>query len=130
VPFSRHAREDATAAPRGIGRVPLVLAPRTALRSGSDRPEMANVAARHRVGLVWRSRTAAIGEGMPGEQASGGRRASAPPVSTAPGAGVAPTAVDRAAARMLEPAVAEHLVEDVIRRVDRRMRIERERRGL
>ena len=49
---------------------------------------------------------------------------------TAPGAGVAPTAVDRAAARMLEPAVAEHLVEDVIRRVDRRMRIERERRGL
>jgi hypothetical protein len=26
--------------------------------------------------------------------------------------------------------VAEHLVEDVIRRVDRRMRIERERRGL
>jgi len=31
---------------------------------------------------------------------------------------------------MLEPAVAERLVEDVIRRVDRRMRIERERRGL
>jgi hypothetical protein len=31
---------------------------------------------------------------------------------------------------MLEPAVAERLVEDVIRRVDRRIRIERERRGL
>jgi hypothetical protein len=31
---------------------------------------------------------------------------------------------------MIEPAVAERLAEDVIRRIDRRMRIERERRGL
>jgi hypothetical protein len=70
------------------------------------------------------------GEGTPGGQGWSGRRVSAPRVTAAPGAGVAPAAVDRAAPRMLEPAVAERLVEDVIRRVDRRMRIERERRGL
>jgi hypothetical protein len=127
---SRHAREDATAAPRGIRRVPLVLASRTAPRPGSDRPEAADVVARHPVVLAWRAPAAEIGEGTPGQQVWGGRMAGAPPVAAAPGAGVASAAVDRAATRMLEPAVAERLVEDVIRRVDRRMRIERERRGL
>jgi hypothetical protein len=33
-------------------------------------------------------------------------------------------------ATVLDPAVAERLVEDVLRRAERRMRIERERRGL
>jgi hypothetical protein len=127
---SRHAREDATVAPRGIGRVPLVLASRTAPRPGSDRPEAADVVARHPVELAWRAPAVETGEGTPGGQGWSGRRVSAPRVTAAPGAGVAPAAVDRAAPRMLEPAVAERLVEDVIRRVDRRMRIERERRGL
>jgi hypothetical protein len=91
---------------------------------------MADVAARHRVVLAWRAPAAEIGEGTPGGKVSGGRMAGAPPMVAAPGAGVASAAVDLAATRMIEPAVAERLVEDVIRRVDRRMRIERERRGL
>jgi hypothetical protein len=33
-------------------------------------------------------------------------------------------------AQSIDPAIAERLVDDVIRRVDRRMRISRERRGL
>ena len=115
---------------RSIGRVPLAPASRTALRPGSDRLRAADVVARHSVVLAWRAPAAEIGEGTPGGQMWGGRRASAPPVTAAPGAGVVPAAGDRAAPRMLEPAVAERLVEDVIRRVDRRMRIERERRGL
>jgi hypothetical protein len=115
---------------RGIGRVPLALAQRTAPRSELDRPETTNVAARHRVALAWRVPSAEIGEGTLSGPMSGGWRSSAPPATGAPGSGVAPVAIDRAATRMLEPAVAERLVEDVIRRVDRRMRIERERRGL
>jgi hypothetical protein len=127
---SRHAGEDATVAPRSIGRVAPALSQRTAPRPGSDRAEAADVAARHPVVLAWRASAAEIGEGTPGGQLWGGRRASMPPLAAGPGAGALPAAVDRAAPRMLEPAVAERLVEDVIRRVDRRMRIERERRGL
>jgi hypothetical protein len=115
---------------RSIGRVPLALASRTALRPGSDRPEAADVVARRPVVLAWRAPAAEIGDGTPGGQVWGGRRAGAPPAAAAPGAGALPAAMDRTAPRMLEPAVAERLVEDVIRRVDRRMRIERERRGL
>jgi hypothetical protein len=115
---------------RSIGRVPLALASLTAPRSGPDRPEVADVAARLRVVLASRPPAAEIGEGSPGGQVSSGRRSSASPVTAAPGAGVVSAAVDPAVTRMLEPAVAERLVEDVIRRVDRRMRIERERRGL
>ena len=117
-------------APRGVGRMPLALASRTAPRPGSDRPEAADVVARRPVVLAGRAPAAEIGDGTPGGQVWGGRRASAPPVAAATGAGALPAAMDRAAPRMLEPAVAERLVEDVIRRVDRRMRIERERRGL
>jgi len=116
-------------APRSIGRVPPVLSRRTAPGPGSDRAEAADVVGRHPVVLAWRAPAAEIGEGTPGGQLWG-RRASMPPLVAGPGAGALPAAVDRAAPRMLEPAVAERLVEDVIRRVDRRMRIERERRGL
>ena len=117
-------------APRGVGRVPLALALRTAPRPGSDRPQAADVVARRSVVLAWRAPAAESGDGTPGGQVWGGGRAGAPPVVEAPDAGVLPAAMDRAAPRMFEPAVAERLVEDVIRRVDRRMRIERERRGL
>ena len=115
---------------RGIRRVPLALARHTAPRSGSDRPELPIAAPRHGVVLAWRAPAAEIGEGTPSGPVSSGWRSSAPPATGAPGPGVAPAAVDRAATRMLEPAVAERLVDDVIRRVDRRMRVERERRGL
>ena len=117
-------------APLSIGRAPLVLASRTAPRPVSDRPEAADVVARHPVVLAWRAPSAEIGAGTLSGPMSGGWRSSAPPATGAPGAGVASAAVDRAATQMIEPAVAERLVEDVIRRVDRRMRIERERRGL
>ena len=117
-------------APRSIGRVPPALSKRSAPRPGSDRTEAADVVGRHPVVLTWRAPAAEIGEGTPGGQLWGGRRASMQPLVAGPGPGALPAAVDRAAPRMLEPAVAERLVEDVIRRVDRRMRIERERRGL
>jgi hypothetical protein len=90
---------------------------------------MAVAPSRHHVVLAWRAPPAEIGEGT-GGAVSGGWKSNAPPVAGAPGPDVAPAAADRAITRMLEPAVAERLVEDVIRRVDRRMRIERERRGL
>jgi hypothetical protein len=124
---SRHVREDATVARRGIRRAQLALAQRTAPRSESDPSELTGAAPRHRIVLAWR---VPMAEGTLSGPVSGSWRSSAPPATGAPGPGVAPAAVDRAATRMLEPAVAERLVEDVIRRVDRRMRIERERRGL
>ena len=40
-----------------------------------------------------------------------------------------PTEPRTSPARMLDPAQIDHLTEDVIRRVERRIRIERERRG-
>jgi hypothetical protein len=115
---------------RDIRRVPLSLALRTAPRFWSDWPEAAVAPPRQRVVLDWRAPAAEIDEGRASGQAWSSRRSSTLPVTGVPGPGVAPAAPARAITQMLEPAVAERLVEDVIRRVDRRMRIERERRGL
>ncbi|MEO8519787.1 MAG: hypothetical protein ABI603_00405 [Acidobacteriota bacterium] len=87
--------------------------------------------------LVWR----AVGAESSRVSASSGRSiesVSAPPASsTRPTAGPSPqAAADAAPARPpvrtsdFEPGVLDRLTDDVIRRVERRVRIERERRGL
>lgn len=107
----------------------LVLSMRKAPQSEPPAREHFYATERHRIGLAWRKKPAQADEGM---------RAERRPVGLGNGAspGVQPptarhlSASNRPFATILEPALAERLVEDVIRRVDRRMRIERERRGL
>jgi hypothetical protein len=84
---------------------------------------------RHRIGLAWREKPAQADEGVRAARRPAGQGNGASP-SVQPPTARPLLASNRSFAAMLEPAVAERLVEDVIRRVDRRMRIERERRGL
>lgn len=111
------------------GQVPLVFS-RSDVRPAPNRREVPpnSPSPRLRVALDWRqpaTETAvrsSAARSRPGASAIDASAASAPRQ--------APAAATLAAARALEPAVAERLVQDVIRRVDRRLRIERERRGL
>jgi hypothetical protein len=113
-----------------VHRSPLMLATPRAAQSNRDIREQSYAAARHRVELGWREKPTQAGERMEHERTLAGQRTGESPVVPAPTAHSALAASERPFARMLEPAIAERLVEDVIRRVDRRMRIERERRGL
>jgi hypothetical protein len=113
-------------------RTPLVLSSRAAARSApqrhqipSERHQIPSDPTRFRVALNWRGPVAETGARI-----SDGRMQSSRSDSAATATRRAPAASEMAAARVLEPAVAERLVQDVIRRVDRRLRIERERRGL
>jgi hypothetical protein len=57
-------------------------------------------------------------------------RASGRPVSTPTSSGPPAAALEAIRRQPLDTAVAERLVEDVVRRIEKRMRIERERRGI
>jgi hypothetical protein len=112
--------------PRAAGRVP-----RPAAQDSVER--VAPPAHRRPVDLVWR------GTGRIDRAAAGGSRAAASPPSPPARAAVQestsvePTRTAKAAALKLtdlDPGLVERLTDDVIRRVDRRVRIERERRGL
>jgi hypothetical protein len=78
--------------------------------------------------LVWRSAPRPAGD-VAGETPRG---ASSRPVKTQEAAPETPPRAARAALRIndLDPALLDRLTDDVIRRVERRVRIERERRGL
>jgi hypothetical protein len=87
--------------------------------------------------LVWRrarrSPDDAPSEGRHPDLPSSSTRASARSVPTPAAANEAPGRAERAAATSvtnLDPALLDRLTDDVIRRVERRVRIERERRGL
>jgi hypothetical protein len=83
------------------------------------------------IALTWRATA-----GSPQSSISSGShpsaRVGASDSASAPASRAAAAAVQTAVQpiRTLEPAIAERLVQDVIRRVDRRMRVARERRGL
>lgn len=100
------------------------------MRSAPTRREVPSNAPspRPRVALDWRVPATETAVGSSAARSRPG--ASAIDVSAAPAPHQAAVAATQAPVKALEPAVAERLVQDVIRRVDRRLRIERERRGL
>lgn len=89
--------------------------------------------------MVWRTPAAAPAGTSPGMARDPAVRpareaASTAPLARTPGSGLGADAPARAVpplrATVLDPALADRLVDDVVRRVEKRLRIERERRGL
>ncbi len=94
-------------------------------------PRMQVLATRRPVELVWRANrsvAATAGDDPPAAVTSGNVAAARPAPPTAPAGRASDKGVVWAAA--LDPLLADRLADDVIRRIDRRARIERERRGL
>jgi hypothetical protein len=89
--------------------------------------------------LVWRERRVSASAGaadLPAPDARGGQRPAPLPAAAAAGDDVVPRSTEvraaprRAAIPAMEDSIVERLTQQVIQRIERRMRIERERRGL
>jgi hypothetical protein len=126
----RPARPAAARANDLAGGVPPLVSSRAVVRPAPSRREVPpnSPSPRLCVALDWRLPAAETAVGSSAGRSRPG--ASAIEASAASAPRHAPAATTPAAVRALEPAVTERLVQDVIRRVDRRLRIERERRGL
>jgi hypothetical protein len=138
--LSRHARPAGAAEPRAgrpasaaWSRPVRLLLPGRAAAEGTRAAALAL-----RTDLVWRAGAHGAGQaargGAPAPAAAthfAAGPAGASPAHAAPGAAAPAAQPGRAAAgAALDPAVAERLVQDVLRRAEQRQRIERERRGL
>jgi hypothetical protein len=135
IPMQRHlvTHHGCTVAPPHeprTTRTPLALVHRLAASPQRDNRDSIVATSRRPVVLAWRD----VQSGLPARAAPANvpaahHSASAPAVAhvvkPVPAANM-----QRASFQTLEPAIAERLVEDVIRRVDRRTRIARERQGL
>jgi hypothetical protein len=105
-----------------------VVTARTARTSKGSTSAVAAWMSRSPVALVWRSPSDKTASSSHSANTRRTQSSAAPPPQMPAAPRASEQAVVRAAA--LEPGLAERLADDVIRRIDRRARIERERKGM